>query len=125
MTTTTTAAHEAIVREALDDWKAAVDGHEPERVASYFTKDAIFQGLHPYTVGREGIAEYYASQPLGMKAQYTILETRQVADETVLAYLAVAFTFVEQATRNLWLSVLLTRTPSGWAISHYQVSKLD
>ncbi|MFD9126398.1 YybH family protein [Kitasatospora sp. NPDC059571] len=122
---TTTSAHEDIVRGVMDDWRAAVDNHEPERVASRFTQDAIFQGLHPYTVGREGIAEYYASQPLGMKAQYTVLETRQVADDTVLAYLAVDFSFTDRPTRNVWLSVLLTRTPSGWAISHYQVSKLD
>ncbi|GAA5013703.1 SgcJ/EcaC family oxidoreductase [Kitasatospora paranensis] len=122
---TTTAVHEGIVREVMDDWRAAVDNHEPERVAARFTPDAIFQGLHPYTVGREGIAEYYASQPLGMKAQYTVLETRQVADGTVLAYLGVDFTFTDRPTRNVWLSVLLTRTPSDWAISHYQVSKLD
>ena len=122
---TTTSEHEVIVRKVMDDWRAAVDGHEPDRVASYFTQDAIFQGLHPYTVGRESIAEYYASQPLGMKAQYNILETRQVADDTVLAYLGVDFSFTDQPTRNVWLSVLLTRTPSDWAISHYQVSKLD
>jgi uncharacterized protein (TIGR02246 family) len=122
---TTTPVHEGIVREVMDGWRAAVDEHEPERVASLFTPDAIFQGLHPYTVGREGIAEYYASQPLGMKAQYTVLETRQVADDTLLAYLGVDFTFTDRPTRNVWLSVLLTRTPSDWAISHYQVSKLD
>jgi uncharacterized protein (TIGR02246 family) len=122
---TTTATHEDVVREVMDGWRAAVDGHEPERVAAGFTQDAIFQGLHPYTVGREGIAEYYESQPLGMKAQYTILETRQVADDTVLAYLNVDFSFTDRPTLNVWLGVLLTRTPSGWAISHYQVSKLD
>ena len=32
------------------------------------------QGLRPYTVGRPGIADYYASQPLGMKAEYQILQ---------------------------------------------------
>ncbi len=122
---TTAPRHEGIVREVMDDWKAAVDGHEPQRVASYFSQDAIFQGLHPYTVGREGIAEYYASQPLGMTARYDILETRQVADDAVLAYLGVAFSFTDRATLDVWLSVLITRTASGWSIGHYQVSKLD
>ena len=40
------------LRDALDRWKAAIDAHEPERVADVFTEDAIFQGLSPYSVGR-------------------------------------------------------------------------
>ena len=38
---------ETILRGVLDQWKAAVDGHEPQRVASLFTEDAIFQGQRP------------------------------------------------------------------------------
>src|SRR4051794_29877881 len=56
----------AILHGVLDQWKAAVDEHEPQQVASRFTEDAIFQGLHPYSVGRPGIAAYYDSQPIGM-----------------------------------------------------------
>ena len=52
----------------LTRWKAAVDAHQPEHVAALFTTDAIFQGLHPYTVGQAGVAEYYAAQPTGMTA---------------------------------------------------------
>ena len=36
----------------LTRWKAAVDAHQPEHVAALFTKDAIFQGLHPYSAVR-------------------------------------------------------------------------
>ncbi len=56
----------------------------PERVASYFTEDTIFKGPHPYSVGRQGIADYYGSQPLGMTATYKILETRRLASDLVL-----------------------------------------
>ncbi|MET7710750.1 hypothetical protein [Micromonospora sp. NPDC005413] len=56
------------------------DRDEPER-ASCFTDDAIFQGLRPYTVGRAGVAAYYAAQPLGLTATYDIRETRRLADE--------------------------------------------
>jgi len=41
-----------ILTTVLDAWKSAVDAHDPKRVATYFTDDAIFQGLHPYSVGR-------------------------------------------------------------------------
>jgi hypothetical protein len=55
---------EAILRGVLDRWKA-VDAHEPQRVGSYFTKDAIFQGLHPYSVGRQGSPTTTIPSPSG------------------------------------------------------------
>jgi hypothetical protein len=67
---------EKVLSGVLDRWKAEIEAHRPERVAALFTEDAIFQGLHPYSVGRTGIAEYYDSQPLGMTAGYRLLETR-------------------------------------------------
>ncbi len=115
---------EAVLRRVLDGWKAAVDTHEPQRVASHFTEDAIFQGLHPYSVGRQGVADYYDSQPLGMTAEYRILESRQLADDLVLGYLSVDFAFTDRATIAVNLSVLVKDTQDGWRISHYQVSRL-
>ncbi|MGX1851735.1 YybH family protein [Streptomyces sp. NPDC055299] len=119
-----TTDNEAVLRGVLDQWKAAVDAHEPQRVASLFTEDAIFQGLHPYSVGRQGVADYYSSQPLGLKAAYRILETRQLADDLVLGYLTVDFSFTDRPTLAVYLSTLVKRTPDGWYISHYQVSRL-
>ena len=110
--------NEEILRGVLDSWKAAVDAHEPEKVAAVFTADAIFQGLHPYSVGRPGIAEYYDSQPLGLTADYKILEARRVAEDLVLGYLAVDFSFTDRPTLNVYLGVLV----KGDLISHYQVS---
>jgi hypothetical protein len=116
---------EAILRSVLDRWKAAVDRHEPQQAAAQFTEDAIFQGLHPYSVGRPGIAAYYDSQPAGLTAAYRILETRSPADNLVLGYLAVDFSFADRPTLNVYLSVLVKRTEAGWYISHYQVSRLS
>ncbi|MGR6974132.1 YybH family protein [Streptomyces cynarae] len=120
-----TAEHEEILRGVLDRWKSGVDAHEPQRVASCFTEDAIFQGLHPYGVGRRAVAEYYDSQPIGLTAEYRILETRQVAEGVVLGYLGVDFSFTDRPTIKVTLSVLIRRTADGWSISHYQVTKLD
>ncbi len=50
---------EHLLREVLDEWKAGVDDHDPGRVAAVFTEDATFQGLHPYSVGRRGVFDYY------------------------------------------------------------------
>jgi uncharacterized protein (TIGR02246 family) len=122
---TTTADDEKVLAGVLDRWKAAVDAHQPERAAAVFTEDAIFQGLHPYSVGRPGVAAYYASQPLGMTAAYRIVETRRPADNLVLGYLDVEFSFTDRPALNVKLSVLATRVGDDWRISHYQVSRLD
>jgi len=115
----------AVLRAVLDPWQAAVDAHEPEAVATVFTEDAIFQGLHPYSVGRRGVAEYYASQPLGMTAMYTIRETRRLAPDLVLGYLTVDFSFVDRPTLTVYLSVIARHVDGTWLIDHYQVSRLD
>lgn len=124
MSTKTAALDEQILRDVLGRWKSGVDAHEPQRVASCFTEDAIFQGLHPYSVGRQGIADYYDSQPLGMAAEYRILETRQLAEGLVLAYLSVDFSFTDRPTLTVYLSVIARQFPDDWYLSHYQVSKL-
>jgi uncharacterized protein (TIGR02246 family) len=115
----------SILSTVLDQWKVAVDAHDPEAVAKVFTDGAIFQGLHPYSIGPAGVAEYYASQPLGMKADYEILETRQLSDDLVLGYLKVAFSFVDRPTLEVFLSIIARNEDNAWKIDHYQVSKLS
>ncbi|MFF3311634.1 SgcJ/EcaC family oxidoreductase [Streptomyces sp. NPDC002952] len=115
---------EEILRGVIDQWKAGIDQHEPQQVASLFTEDAIFQGLHPYGVGRQAVADYYDSQPLGLEADYRLLETRRLADGVILGYVRVDFSFTDRPTIDVNLSLLLQRTDDGWSIAHYQVSRL-
>ena len=119
------AAAAAILTSVLDQWKSAVDAHDAKRVATYFTDDAIFQGLHPYSVGPDGVAEYYDSQPIGMTANYAVLETRRLADDLVLGYLSVDFTFTDRPTVSVYLGIVLRRVAESWLIAHYQVSRLS
>lgn len=113
-----------ILRSVIDRWKAAVDAHDPDRVASCFTDDAIFQGLHPYSVGPDGVAEYYDSQPIGMTAAYDIRENRRLADNLVLGYLSVDFAFTDRPVLTVYLSVIVRQIGDAWLISHYQVSRV-
>ncbi|WP_182885226.1 SgcJ/EcaC family oxidoreductase [Microbispora sp. H10885] len=116
---------EAILRDVLDRWRAGVGAHRPQQVAALFTEDAIFQGLRPYSVGRPGVAAYYDSQPAGLTAAYRIVESRSLAADLVLGYLAVDFSFTDRPTLHVHLSVLVKRTEEGWRIAHYQVSRLE
>jgi uncharacterized protein (TIGR02246 family) len=113
-----------ILAGVLTEWKSAVDAHDPDRVADSFTEDAIFQGLHPYSVGRAGVAAYYAGQPLGMTADYALLESRRPAEDVVLGYAGVDFGFTDRPTLSVHLGVVLRRVDGTWLISHYQVSRL-
>ena len=115
---------ETVLHDVLERWRTAVDAHRPQDVAAVFTEDAIFQGLHPYGVGRDAVAVYYASQPLGMRAAYRILETRRFADDLVLGYLDVEFTFTDRDPVAVKLAVLARRQDDGWYLAHYQVSRL-
>jgi hypothetical protein len=69
------------------------------------------------------VAAYYASQPLGLTAEYRILETRRPADDLVLGYLSVDFSFTDRPTLSVHLGVLVRRGQEGWQISYYQVSR--
>ncbi|MET9226368.1 hypothetical protein [Lentzea sp. NPDC003310] len=110
-----------VLEDVMDRWKAAVDAHDPEGVAAVFTEDAIFQGLKPYGVGKAAVAAYYDSQPLGLKAEYKVLETRRLAEEITLGYLSVDFSFVDRPPITVTLGVIVR----GDLIAHYQVSRLD
>jgi len=106
--------------DVLDQWAAGIAAHDPKAVAELFTEDAIFQGLHPYGVGRDAVAAYYDSQPLGLTAKYDVLETRQLAAGLTLGYLSVDFSFTDRPTITVNLSILL----QDGLIAHYQVSRL-
>jgi muconolactone delta-isomerase len=114
-----------VMNAVLTRWKAAVDAHQPEQVAELFTADAIFQGLHPYTVGPASVAKYYADLPASMTAAYTLRETRTLGDGLVLGYSTVDFGFSDRATLTVYLSVIIRHDADGWRIVHYQVSHLD
>jgi uncharacterized protein (TIGR02246 family) len=111
-----------ILRGVLDQWKAGVDAHAPQKVAAVFTDDAVFQGLRPYSVGRDGVAEYYDSQPLGMTVSYRIVETRRPTADLVVGYVRADFAYPDKATASLNLGVVVTRSDDGWRILQYQAS---
>lgn len=110
------------VHDVLSQWKAAIDDQAPGRMADIFTADAIFQGLRPYSVGRQGVVDYYASQPLGMTVTYRVLETRRPTDDLVLGYATADFAYPDRPTVSVYLGVQITRGDDGWRIAFYQAS---
>lgn len=116
---------ETILRDVLDKWKAGVDSHDSGRVAAVFTEDAIFQGLHPHSVGRQGVYDYYESQPVGLTVDYQFHEIRRPAADVALGYLRADFTRPDGTVIPLNLSVLATLGTEGWRIAFYQVSPVQ
>jgi len=115
---------EAVLRGVLDEWKAGIDAHDPARVAAVFTEDAIFQGLRPYSVGPQGVSDYYASQPLGMTVEYRISETRRPAPDVVLGYVAAEFSYPDRDTVHLNIGVLVVLSQGQWRIGFYEASSV-
>jgi uncharacterized protein (TIGR02246 family) len=113
---------EPILRAVLDQWKQGIDAHDPALVAGVFTADAIFQGLRPYSVGPQGVFEYYDAQPQGMTVAYRILESRRIGTDVALGYLAADFAFRDRDTVHLNIGVVVTRTSKDWQIASYQAS---
>jgi len=113
-----------VVADLMDEWKAGIDTHDPGRVAAAFTDDAVFQGLRPYGVGRQAVADYYDSQPAGMTVTYRILESRSPADDVVLGYLAATFGYPHRADVELNIGVVLTESDGQWRVAQYQASRL-
>lgn len=115
---------EKFLTGVLDQWKAGIDAHEPQRVAELFTDDAIFQGLRPYSVGPQGVVDYYDSQPHGLAVVYQMLETRDIATDAVLGYLRADFSFPDESTISVNIGVLIARRGDGWRIRYYQASRI-
>ena len=115
----------AIVEGVLDGWKQAIDRHDPEAVAALFTENAIFQGLRPeHSEGRQGVVDYYASQPMGLIANYRLLDVRQVGDAAITGYELVKFDFVDGPSIEGHLTTVFVRVGGSWLIDHYHVSRI-
>lgn len=112
-----------IIAGVMDEWKAAIDAHDPARIAAAFTEDAVFQGLRPYGVGRDAVGDYYDSQPAGMTVTYDVLESRRLTDAVVLGYLAATFRFSDQPPVHVAIGVVLTGGRDGWRVAQYQASR--
>ena len=125
MTALNTNEQDRILTGVLDAWADGIKAHEPDRVASYFTEDAIFQGFDPVqTVGRTGIAAYYDKQPIGLTASYRIQERRQISDGALLGYVDVDFTLPDGTVIPVHLTGVLLNIDGTWLLSHYHVSKI-
>ena len=114
---------EQTVRQVMDRWQRGIDAHDPDAVAAVFTEDAVFQGLRPHTVGRDGVATYYASQPAGMTVTYRVLESQLLTDDVVTGYLSAVFAFVDRPAMELRIGVVLTQRADQWLVAQYQASE--
>lgn len=109
----------------LEQWADGIRLHDPDRVASFFTEDAVFQGFDPaHTVGRAGVRAYYDKQPVGLTPTFTVRETRSLAADALLAFVDVDFAPPGRDVIPTHLTIVLTRVGDAWLIAHYHVSKI-
>ncbi|WP_158865795.1 SgcJ/EcaC family oxidoreductase [Leifsonia sp. AG29] len=115
----------SILEGVLEVWARDVREHNPERVASYFTEDAVFQGFDPrHTVGRPGITAYYDKQPVGLDPDYRVQEVRPLGDDAFLAFVDIDFARPSGEVIPTHLTLALVRDGAEWLIEQYHVSKI-
>jgi hypothetical protein len=126
MTALDSSAQVRILTEVLNAWANGIRAHEPERVASYFTENALFQGVAPtHSIGRLGVITYYDSQPVGLSPAFRILEHRQLSDATLISYIDVDFTHPDGVVVPVHLTAVLQYVDGSWLISPYHVSRVE
>jgi hypothetical protein len=123
--TSETATAERVLRTLLDEWAAGIAERRPGDVAALFAENALFQGFDPEPgVGRDYISDYYAKQPVGLTADYELIASSDLAPGARLGYARVVFARSDGDV-PVYLTVVAQHGPTGWALSHYHVSKQE
>ncbi len=116
----------AQVSDTFERWQSGIAAFDLDKIASAFTEDALFQGLRPnYTLGHDGVRDYYSHIGAGLSVDNHIRETTQLGPDAVLTYSTADFTHADGTTTNTHLTVVLRRADGQWLMSHYHVSRVD
>ncbi len=110
----------------LDKWKSGIANRDLNAIAEVFTPGALFQGMRPtFTIGQDGVKEYYGAQTPGLSVEYEILYLRPVNDDAVVAYIGATFHRGDGGILRTRITTVLRRAKEGWLIDHYHVSALQ
>jgi uncharacterized protein (TIGR02246 family) len=122
-------SHQVEVHEissVLDDWKSGIATRNLNAIADVFTPEALFQGMRPtFTIGRDGVKEYYGAKPPGLSVEYEVLNLRQLGDDAVIAYVGATFHRADGGILRTRITTVLSRAEERWLIDHYHVSALQ
>lgn len=112
------------IRSALESWSAGIAAGDLKRIASAFAPDALFQGLRPApTFGREGVTQYYDSQPAPLTVDYDIVRVRPLGTAAALVYLMAVFHPEGLDDLITHITMIFVETDREWVIDHYHVSR--
>ena len=59
----------------------------------------------------------------GMTVEYSVLQTRMLADDVVLGYLRADFAYPDRASVGITLGVVVTREGDHWRIAFYEAAR--
>jgi uncharacterized protein (TIGR02246 family) len=115
-----------VLREVVDRWKTAFDGHRGDDMADLFTSDALFQGFGPEPVaGREAVRAYYAAVPDDRTADVTVLHSYAIGAQVAGGFAHVTFRDPHGWAAPVHLSLVLRFDEGAWRIRQYHVSRIS
>jgi uncharacterized protein (TIGR02246 family) len=113
------------MREVLDRWRAAFDGHLLDEMAQLFTSDALFQGFGPEPVsGRDAVRAYYEAVPGHRRAHVGDVRSYRIGEDVAGGFAGVVFRDPDGWEAPVNLSLVLRREADGWRIRGYHASKI-
>lgn len=113
------------MHDVLTRWKAAFDGHQPDRMADLFTPDALFQGFGPVVLhGQDAVHDYYEAVADNRRADVKLLHTYSIGEDVAGGFADVTFSDPEGWEVKVHLSLVLQRDDTGWRIRQYHVSRV-
>ena len=113
------------ILSVLDRWKQGIADGNLSAIVSAFTPDAMFQGMRPtFTIGRDGVKQYYSAQAPGLTVEYQILHLREIAPDAAVVYLSATFRKESGDLLQTRITTILRYSDDRWLISHYHVSAL-
>lgn len=110
---------------ALERWQKGIADGDLDLIASAFTETALFQGLRPEPAfGRDGVKEYYGSQPDPLTVEYEVLRFQPIEELAAVAYLKAIFHPRGRDPRPTHLTLVFRQAEpdDAWLIEHYHVS---
>ena len=115
------------VEQVVDRWVAGFNGHNPDALAAMFAADAIFQGFGPAPlVGREAVADYYKAVPDYRRAEdVRVIHAYRIGEDVVGGFVDITFRDPSGWEARVYLSLVLERSGSDWAIRQYHVSRVS
>jgi uncharacterized protein (TIGR02246 family) len=113
----------AHVDAILEKWAEAFGRGDGRAIGALYTSDALFiGGIGGVHHGPEGVAAYFAANPINASIVFRDIKARAHGDDVVVVAMTGEISAAAGAARDFRFLQLHVRTPDGWRIAGHHGS---